>query len=234
MSDILWDIGIRCLKGVGERPKGLDAYVRSSRVAGVDEELEGEVEKVASDHKDSTGGKSAHSDEFFKNAKWRRRWIIISLASLTAGIYGFIFSKKLFYWVKNREFDQQKGLKIIRISAVKERMLYDLKQFEARAGRPVKLEFVNPDAISHNLVIIRPGTEEAVGLEVNRMIADPKQIEIGQCIPETDAILFHTEMVPPNSSETLRFIAPKEPGNYPYICTFPGHWTIMKGVMVVK
>ena len=97
MSDILWDIGIRCLKGVGERPKGLDAYVRSSRVPGVDEELEGEAEKVASDHKDSTGEKSAHSEEFFKNAQWRRRWIIIPLASLTAGIYGFIFSKKLFY-----------------------------------------------------------------------------------------------------------------------------------------
>ena len=200
----------------------------------MDEELEGEAEKVASDHKDSTGEKSVHSEEFFKNARWRRRWIIIPLASLTVGIYGFIFSKKLFYWAKNREFDQQKGLKIIRISAVKERMLYDLKQFEVRAGQSVKLEFVNPDAISHNLVIIRPGTEEAVGLEVNRMIADPMQIEIGRYIPETDAILFHTEMVPPNSSETLRFIAPKEPGNYPYICTFPGHWTIMKGVMVVK
>ena len=230
----MWDIGIRCLKGVGERPKGLDAYVRSSRVAGVDEELEGEAEKVASDHKDSTGEKPAHSEEFFKNAKWRRRWIIIPLASLTAGIYGFIFAKKLFIWAKNKQFDQQKGLKIIRISAVKERMLYDLKQFEVRAGQPVKLKFVNPDAISHNLVIIRPGTEEAVGLEVNRMIADPKQIEIGRYIPETDAILFHTEMVPPNSGETLRFIAPKEPGNYPYICTFPSHWTIMKGVMVVK
>lgn len=200
----------------------------------MDEELEGEAEKGVSDHKDSTREKSAHSEEFFKNAQWRRRWIIIPLASLTVGIYGFIFAKKLFFWSKNKQFDQQKGLKIIRISAVKERMLYDLKQFEVRAGQSVKLEFVNPDAISHNLVIIRPGTEESVGLEVNRMIADPKQIEIGQYIPETDAILFHTEMVPPNSSETLRFIAPKEPGNYPYICTFPGHWTIMKGVMVVK
>lgn len=200
----------------------------------MDEELEGEAEKGVSDHKDSTREKSAHSEEFFKNAQWRRRWIIIPLASLTVGIYGFIFAKKLFFWSKNKQFDQQKGLKIIRISAVKERMLYDLKQFEVRVGQSVKLEFVNPDAISHNLVIIRPGTEESVGLEVNRMIADPKQIEIGQYIPETDAILFHTEMVPPNSSETLRFIAPKEPGNYPYICTFPGHWTIMKGVMVVK
>ena len=97
----------------------------------MDEELEGEAEKGASDHKDSTGEKSAHSEEFFKNAKWRRRWIIIPLASLTAGIYGFIFSKKLFYWVKNREFDQQKGLKIISISAVKERMLLRISCFSS-------------------------------------------------------------------------------------------------------
>ena len=41
-------------------------------------------------------------------------------------------------------------------------------------------------------------------------------------------------MVPPIAGETVRFMAPKTPGNYPYICTFPGHYTIMKGVMVVK
>ena len=31
----------------------------------------------------------------------------------------------------------------------------------------------------------------------------------------------------------LRFEAPEEPGVYPYVCTFPGHWIIMKGNMVV-
>ena len=41
-------------------------------------------------------------------------------------------------------------------------------------------------------------------------------------------------MVAPLSAESLRFIAPKEPGEYPYLCTFPGHWIIMKGTMVVK
>ena len=41
-------------------------------------------------------------------------------------------------------------------------------------------------------------------------------------------------MVPPISGTSLRFMAPTEPGEYPYICSFPGHWTIMKGVMVVK
>jgi len=41
-------------------------------------------------------------------------------------------------------------------------------------------------------------------------------------------------MLKPDSAESLRFTAPKKPGEYPYLCTFPGHWVIMRGVMVVK
>ena len=33
---------------------------------------------------------------------------------------------------------------------------------------------------------------------------------------------------------SLRFVAPTEPGEYPYLCTYPGHWVIMRGVMVVR
>jgi len=32
----------------------------------------------------------------------------------------------------------------------------------------------------------------------------------------------------------LRFLAPEKPGIYPYLCTFPGHWVLMKGEMIVK
>jgi plastocyanin len=135
---------------------------------------------------------------------------------------------------KDAQFDQQKNLKVVRITTVKERMLYDVTRFEVDAGQPVKLEFINPDATSHNLVIVKPGTGDAVGLAATRMAADPELAKSGQYIPKTDAVLFHTKMVPPIAGETLRFLAPKTPGAYPYICTFPGHWTIMKGVMVVK
>jgi azurin len=34
--------------------------------------------------------------------------------------------------------------------------------------------------------------------------------------------------------EVLRFTAPTTKGKYPYICTFPGHWLVMKGEMVVE
>jgi len=135
---------------------------------------------------------------------------------------------------KDAQFDQQKNLKVVRITTVKERMLYDVTRFEVDAGQPVKLEFINPDATPHNLVIVKPGTGDAVGLAATRMAADPELAKSGQYIPKTDAVLFHTKMVPPIAGETLRFLAPKTPGAYPYICTFPGHWTIMKGVMVVK
>ena len=138
------------------------------------------------------------------------------------------------YSAKDAQFDTQKNLKVVRITAVKERMLYDITRFEVKAGQPVKLEFINPDATPHNLVIVKPGSGDEVGLAATRMAADPETAKSGQYIPKSDKVLFHTKMVPPIAGETLRFMAPSEPGEYPYICSFPGHWTIMKGVMVVK
>ena len=48
-----------------------------------------------------------------------------------------------------------------------------------------------------------------------------------------DAILHATKMLKQNQSETLRFRAPKQPGKHPCICSFPGHYLVMRGVMVV-
>ena len=138
------------------------------------------------------------------------------------------------YSAKDAQFDTQKNLKVVRITTIKERMLYDVTRFEVKAGQPVKLEFINPDATPHNLVIVKPGSGDEVGLAATRMAADPELAKSGQYIPKSDKVLFHTKMVPPIAGETLRFMAPSKPGEYPYVCTFPGHWTIMKGVMVVK
>ena len=41
-------------------------------------------------------------------------------------------------------------------------------------------------------------------------------------------------MLKQGETQALRFQAPTEPGDYPYLCTFPGHWTIMKGILVVS
>ena len=172
--------------------------------------------------------------KFYMNPERRRRWIVFPLVWILGVIYFSAAAVYMYNWVGDKIFDRQKNLKFLRITAVKGGMLYDIKHFEVVGGQPVKLEFINTDGMAHNLVIVKPNAIEAVGLAADRMLADPEQGEIGQYIPESDAVLFHTEMILPNSTETLRFNAPKDPGTYPYICTFPGHWRTMKGAMTVK
>lgn len=133
-------------------------------------------------------------------------------------------------------FDSQKGLKTVEISCVKEQIRYTVDKFEVKAGQPVKLVFTNPDATPHNLAIVQPGSVEEIGMAANELAKDPKEMAKGQFIPASKRklILHHTKMLAPDSVEVLRFQAPKSPGVYPYMCTFPGHWIIMKGEMTVK
>jgi azurin len=135
--------------------------------------------------------------------------------------------------VEETAFDKQPGVAKITINCVRERMLFDKTEFSVKSGQPVSLAFNNPDATAHNLAICKPGSVEEIGLAGNEMAKDPEGIK-KDFIPPTDKILQHTKLLNPNVSETLRFTAPTEPGDYPYLCTFPGHWVIMRGVMHVK
>lgn len=130
-------------------------------------------------------------------------------------------------------FDNQKGLAEVKIACVPERMLYTVTRFEVKAGQPVKLELTNPDVTQHNLVIVQPGAAMAVGMAGNLMAAQKDGIK-KSFIPESDKILHHTTLLAQAETQVLRFKAPPTPGEYPYLCTFPGHWVIMRGVMVVK
>jgi azurin len=130
-------------------------------------------------------------------------------------------------------FDAQPNLLTVRIGCLPERMLYDTTTFTVSSGQPVKLVLSNPDVTQHNLVIGLPGSLEELGLAGNEMAKDPAGLSKG-FIPESDKILHHTKLLDQGTSETLRFHAPEKPGVYPYLCTFPGHWILMKGEMVVE
>ena len=143
-------------------------------------------------------------------------------------------SPNLRYSASDAEFDSRKNLKIVKIAAVKERMLFDITKFEVNAGQPIRIDFINPDATPHNLVIVTPGSEAEIGQAANEMAKDPKAAQKGQFVPKSKKVIQATRMVAPLSAETLRFVAPRKKGEYPYLCTFPGHWVVMKGVMVVN
>jgi putative heme-binding domain-containing protein len=112
-------------------------------------------------------------------------------------------------------------------------LTYSVKSFTARSGEPIKLTFINPDVVPHNWVLIRPGTLPKVGDLVNRIIAEPDAVA-RHYVPKTDDVLVYTNMVYPQDQFSVNFRAPREPGRYPFLCTFPGHWMVMNGLLVVE
>lgn len=135
------------------------------------------------------------------------------------------------------QFDSQANLKTVNISCVPERMLFTVKDFAVTPGQPVKLIFTNPDATDHNLVIVKPDALAEVGMAANEMAKDPRNANSDFVPPQKRNLILHASaMIGPtrtSSSQVLRFTAPNEPGIYPFVCTFPGHWVVMNGVMVV-
>jgi uncharacterized protein len=124
------------------------------------------------------------------------------------------------------------GATIIRLKVIKNEMKYDLKEFTVEAGKPVEIIFENPDFMQHNLVITQIGALETIGKAADKMASDPNGAEKNY-VPALPQVLFATKLVNPQQTETLRFVAPAKTGDYPFVCTFPGHWSIMNGTMKV-
>lgn len=107
---------------------------------------------------------------------------------------------------------------------------YDKDFFEVKAGSKVQITFNNNDDMLHNLVIVMPNTAIEVGEEAIEMGLEGSQKNY---IPDSEDVLFHTNILPPETSETIYFEAPAVPGDYTYVCTFPGHAYVMQGIMKV-
>lgn len=120
----------------------------------------------------------------------------------------------------------------IRLEAGKN-LTFATPTLRVKAGEAVRLAFTNPDVVPHNWVLVRPGALRAVGEMANRLIADP-DAAARNYVPKTDEVLVYTDVVPPQEKAVVYFHAPAERGRYPFLCTFPGHWMVMNGEMLVE
>ncbi|MCO5236808.1 MAG: azurin [Chitinophagaceae bacterium] len=113
-------------------------------------------------------------------------------------------------------------------------MKFDKSELRAKAGQKVTLTLhhsgkLSKEAMGHNVVILKPGTD----------IADfaTKAISAkdNDYFPESEAgnVIAHTKVIGAGESVTIEFTAP-EAGTYPFICSFPGHYTFMKGDFIVE
>ncbi len=121
------------------------------------------------------------------------------------------------------------GTQVVVIRTVPDSLLYDRREITLVAGRRVDLVFENVDIMPHNLVLTAPGALARVGMAAERMAASPDAASKAY-VPQMPEVLQASRMLQPGETQTLSFRAPSEPGDYPYVCTFPGHWIRMNGV----
>jgi plastocyanin len=107
------------------------------------------------------------------------------------------------------------------------------RELRASPGEPLAVTLVNPDVVPHNWALAMPGSLSLVGEAANRLIADPTAVA-RHYIPDMEQVIAYTDVVAPGERYTISLTAPEAPGRYPFLCTFPGHWMVMNGELVVQ
>lgn len=113
---------------------------------------------------------------------------------------------------------------------------FDVTSFTVKAGQTVKLTFDNDSTtpLQHNWVLGAAGSKDRLIAAANGMMAEMAKWMPRGYIPDGPDVLAHTKLLNAKEKETVEFTAPKEKGDYPYLCTFPGHSMIMQGTMKVE
>lgn len=124
------------------------------------------------------------------------------------------------------------GVRVIRIGTIFEKMSYDKETVVVKAGKPVEFLLENSDLMPHNFVIAQPGSMEEIGLLAESSAQQPG-FAARQYVPESGKVLASSRLLQPRDSQKLSFTAPAQPGVYPYVCTYPGHWRRMYGALYV-
>ena len=126
------------------------------------------------------------------------------------------------------------GVSVFVVKTVLEQMRYDTARLVVEAGKSFEVIFENIDVMPHNLVFVQPGTRQAVSEAVQTQPPEKLDEKGRAYVPKNDARVFGgSKLVEPGQKETLKITAPKSEGDYEYVCTFPGHWPIMWGKLIV-
>ncbi len=119
------------------------------------------------------------------------------------------------------------GVQELTIESVGNEMAYNLKELKVKAGGKVKITLVNKatsEAMKHNIVIVKKGTSMKVGQAAISTMGVP---------PKTADVLAASDIAGPGKTVTVEFATPPA-GEYEFVCTFPGHFAMMKGAFIVE
>ena len=121
----------------------------------------------------------------------------------------------------------------VTIGTLHGQLRYASEAFAVKPGSQVQVTLDNSDEMIHNWLLAKGDKEDLARLAEAALKLGAEGMKRG-FIPEDDAILASIGLVQPGKKGSITFTAPKEIGDYPYICTFPGHSLTMRGVMKVS
>lgn len=116
-------------------------------------------------------------------------------------------------------------------------MQFSVKRIDAKAGEKLKVVLTATGSMpkaemAHNWVLLAKGTDPSSFAMAASMARNTGYIPAAK---KSSILAMTPEMIGAGEKTEVVFEAPKEPGEYVYICTFPGHFIGgMKGVLVVK
>ena len=111
----------------------------------------------------------------------------------------------------------------------KEAMVFNKDKLTAKAGSKITINFKNNSAskgMTHNFVLVKPGKLDSV--LAASIAAGPDK----GWVADSADVIAKGKLIDAGESEKIEFTAPTEPGDYPFVCTFPGHAT-MRGILKV-
>ena len=111
-------------------------------------------------------------------------------------------------------------------------MQFDKKILRVKKGEKITLTLqhtgtMSKNVMGHNFVLLQQGTDI---IQFARKAMKAKDTEY---IPEGDDVIAYTKLIGGGEKVTITFDAPA-PGTYDYICSFPAHYTLMKGKLIVE
>ena len=116
-----------------------------------------------------------------------------------------------------------------------DKMKYDVTAFDAKPGQKISVTLKNIGttpkfSMGHNFVVLDRNVNVPNFLDAASTNAAHDYVP-----PDAKGVLAHTKLLGPGESDTATFNAPYIPGEYPFFCSFPGHYSQgTKGIMTVK
>ncbi len=114
-----------------------------------------------------------------------------------------------------------------------DRMQFNTKEIKVKAGEKVTVTLKHTgkmakNVMGHNFVLLTQGTDLVDFASKAASARDTDYIPEG-----TTEVIAHTKIIGGGETDVIEFDAPA-PGTYEFLCSFPGHYGMMKGVFIVE